>query len=63
MTRKEYALELINAVDAKFKTNNFAELKDCALMAVNEYIAIAMLGKNNDRMLFWNEIKLEIEKL
>jgi hypothetical protein len=63
MTPKEYALELINAVDAKFKTNNFAELKDCALMAVNEYISIAMLGKNNDRMLFWNEIKEEIEKL
>jgi len=63
MTPKEYALELINAVDAKFKTNNFDELKDCTLMAVNEYISIAMLVKRNDRILFWNEVKKEIEKL
>jgi len=63
MTPKEYALYFIKAVDKKFKTNNFDELKDCVLMAVNEYIAIAMFGKRNDLILFWTEIKEEIQQI
>lgn len=69
MTPKEKAKELVDRYYRLFSvelenTIDYTEAKQCALIAVNEIIGTLSpyLGDNN-AMIYWNEVKKEIEKL
>jgi len=61
MKPKEKALELFNKMDMIIYTdqdNWKDQCKKCALIAVDE-----ILSTNTKMPIFWNEVKLELEKL
>lgn len=72
MSPKEKAAELIVNYQLKCKSLNYDEAKQCALIAVDEIIDTYTQEKNNgyifyrvlDKIiLYWQEVKQEIEKL
>ena len=72
MSPKEKSAELIVNYQLKCKSLNYDEAKQCALIAVDEIIDTYTQEKNNgyifyrvlDKIiLYWEEVKQEIEKL
>ena len=72
MSPKEKSAELIVNYQLKCKSLNYDEAKQCALIAVDEIIDTYTQEKNNgyifyrvlDKIiLYWQEVKQEIEKL
>jgi hypothetical protein len=65
MTPKEKALELIKKysfVEIAHYTS-IHEVKECALIAVDEIIEITSESYDIDHINWWQEVKQEIEKL
>ena len=72
MTAKEQAIELFNKFlyidDTDYQIENCCgitlyQVKQCAIIAVNEIIEELESERVFERLDFWNEVKAEIEKL
>jgi predicted DNA-binding protein YlxM (UPF0122 family) len=66
MTPKEKAEQLINKFFFDTTLNELEEAKDCALIAVDEIMKECekfFEAISENRKLFWQEVKQEIEKL
>ena len=68
MDAKEKAIELAEKMAIYHWTNvcNYEEAKQCALIAVDEIIYehnLHLTQFGHERILFWQEVKQELEKL
>ena len=60
MTPREKAAELIVNYQLKCRSLNYGEAKQCALVAVNEILGYMGADRGTE---FWQEVKIEINKL
>jgi hypothetical protein len=64
MTPKEKAQELINKFYFDTSLTDIEEVKECAIIVVNEIIDFMSPYVNNKETYdFWDKVKLEIQKL
>lgn len=68
MSPKEKAIELVDKYDETLTyLESKAKAKQCALIAVDEILEVISFNKYDDKYWeeeeYWNEVKLEIEKL
>ena len=68
MTPEEKAEEIFNkyanAIYQRALTVMQYEIcKECALIAVDELIKVSTFFKLGEELLYWNEVKIQIEKL
>ena len=63
MTPKEKANQLYNKMVVDFDIDNW-QTKQCAINAVDEIIELLWhTYKNEDEYRYWNQVKIELEKL
>jgi len=69
MTPQEKAAELIVNYQLQCKSLDYQQAKQCALIAVDEIlkefenIFLIFTDKNSPRLIYWQQVKQEIEKL
>jgi len=68
MTPQEKAAELIVNYQLQCKSLDYQQAKQCALIAVDEIlkefenIFLIFTDKNSPRLIYWQQVKQEIEK-